>query len=248
MIYYFTCCIGTWTYSPIGGDYHSHNGSYNPISSPSLTTHQNQGMALGESNNHASISNSNSSDISKAPQQYNPSNNSNSPLLSPPPPPPPPSALSTLLQHHPPPLFPPGSCGASMENSHHQSSPISVVSGIHEIMMHHQSAVSPTNITNQINDPATHLIPPPLNSNASTSSDCYSPLGSHARSQESPNRIGMNNNGHNIHHPDQSHHSISHLEHHLQQLQQPKHNPEPSHSSQQQEDNVYSHAPEYISL
>ena len=248
MIYYFSCCIGIWTYSPIGGDYHSHNGSYNPISSPSLTTHQNQGMALGESNNHASISNSNSSDISKAPQQYNPSNNSNSPLLSPPPPPPPPSALSTLLQHHPPPLFPPGSCGASMENSHHQSSPISVVSGIHEIMMHHQSAVSPTNITNQINDPATHLIPPPLNSNASTSSDCYSPLGSHARSQESPNRIGMNNNGHNIHHTDQSHHSISHLEHHLQQLQQPKHNPEPSHSSQQQEDNVYSHAPEYISL
>ena len=248
MIYYLTCCIGTWTYSPIGGDYHSHNGSYNPISSPSLTTHQNQAMALGESNNHASISNSNSSDISKAPQQYNPSNSSNSPLLSPPPPPPPPSALSTLLQHHPPPLFPPGSCGASMENSHHQSSPISVVSGIHEIMMHHQSAVSPTNVTNQINDPATHLIPPPLNSNASTSSDCYSPLGSHARSQESPNRIGMKNNGHNIHHTDQSHHSISHLEHHLQQLQQPKHNPEPSHSSQQQEDNVYSHAPEYISL
>ena len=247
MIYYLTCCIGTWTYSPIGGDYHSHNGSYNPISSPSLTTHQNQAMALGESNNHASISNSNSSDISKAPPQYNPSNNSNSPLLSPPPPPPP-SALSTLLQHHPPPLFPPGSCGTSMENSHHQSSPISVVSGIHEIMMHHQSAVSPTNATNQINDPATHLIPPPLNSNASTSSDCYSPLGSHARSQESPNRIGMNNNGHNIHHTDQSHHSISHLEHHLQQLQQPKHNPEPSHSSQQQEDNVYSHAPEYISL
>ena len=247
MIYYLTCCIGTWTYSPIGGDYHSHNGSYNPISSPSLTTHQNQAMALGESNNHASISNSNPSDISKAPPQYNPSNNSNSPLLSPPPPPPP-SALSTLLQHHPPPLFPPGSCGTSMENSHHQSSPISVVSGIHEIMMHHQSAVSPTNVTNQINDPATHLIPPPLNSNASTSSDCYSPLGSHARSQESPNRIGMNNNGHNIHHTDQSHHSISHLEHHLQQLQQPKHNPEPSHSSQQQEDNVYSHAPEYISL
>lgn len=239
--------IGVYCCSPIGSDFNSHNGSYNQIPSPSLTSHQHQGLSLGESTNH---SNTNPSDISKVPQQYT-TNNNNTPLLSPPPPPPPPSsALSTLLQHPPPTLFSPGSCGTSMQNNHHQSSPISVASGIHEIMM--QSTTSPLNVANsQIHESNNHLVPPPLHSATSASSDCYSPLGNHSHSQGSPNRIGINNNNHSLHHTDhQSQHSISHLEHHLQQLQQqPKHNTaESPHSNQQQEDTVYSHAPEYISL
>ena len=238
------------SYSPIGSDFNSHNGSYNQIPSPSLTPHQqqHQGLSLVESGNHSSIANTNPSDISKVPQQFSTNNNS-TPLLSPPPPPPPPpSALSTLLQHPPPPppLFSPGSCGTSMQNNHHQSSPISVASGIHEIMM--QSSTSPLNVSNSQIHESNHLVPPSLHSGNSASSDCYSPLGSHNRPQGSPNRIGINNNNHTVHHTEQTQHSISHLEHHLQQLQQPKHNSESSHSNQQQEDTVYSHAPEYISL
>lgn len=237
--------------SPTGSDFNSHNGSYNQIPSPSLTQHQHQGLSLGESTNHSSISNTNPTDISKVSQQYTTNSNGTRLLSSPPPPPPPPppshSALSTLLQHPPPSLFSPGSCGTSMPNNHHQSLPISVASGIHEIMM--TPTTSPLHVSNSQVNESNHLVPPSIHSGTSASSECYSPLGSHARPQGSPNRISINNNNHTVHHADQTQHSISHLEHHLQQLQQqPKHREDSSHSNQQQEDTVYSHAPEYISL
>lgn len=236
--------------SPIGSDFNSQNGSYNQIPSPSLTPHQHQqSIAMGDSaNSHATLSNNNPSDMSKVPSQFNTNNDNSSPLLSPPPPPPP-SALSTLLQHPPPPLFSPGNCGGtSMQTNHHQSSPISVASGIHEIMM--QPSTPPLNAANSHIHDSNHLVPPPLHSTAS-SSDCYTPIGSHSRSLGSPNRLSINNNNHSTQHSaEQIHHSITHLEHHLQQLQQqpPKHNSESNHTNQQSDDTVYSHTPEYISL
>ena len=137
MIYYHFCCIWIFAYSPTGNDFNSHNGNYNQIPSPSLTSHQHQGLSMGESANHSSMSTTNSSDILKVSQPFSSNNNHTTPLLSPPPPPP--SALSTLLQHpQPTPMFPPGngSTSAMHINNHHQASPISVSTSMHDIMMH----------------------------------------------------------------------------------------------------------------
>ena len=89
---------------------------------------------------------------------------------------------------------------------------------------------------------SSHLVPPTPTSSASP--ECYSALGDPARQQSSPNRIGINQNHHAAHHAD-TQHSVNQLDH--LQLQQHKHSSESSHSNRQ-EDTIYSHAPEYISL